>query len=510
MGKNIKNAGRGKRYVCILLVVSVGWGLAMKKTKVNRKNFIWKFVLVLLVMITVVAAYWVWARSSHQEKAKVIASQVAGYIETRIENMEYSADVLGAWLDVEGDEVKEAIAGSSDGKVYKEEFEQIASAIYSEESMTSVQMIPNGIVRYIYPMEGNETLVGTDVMEGEEAEALEEASKSGESVVTGPYFVAKIGLGMNFRMPVYYENGDLWGYTSLTMRLPEALEPLALSRLTDLGYDYELFYLDESKGGKKERVAGTIKAMDDATVTEFSIRDKTWHLVIRPIAGWINIGAVFLTVLGAVLLAFFFTWLFEHRRVTREEAMSQLRADAKHDKMTNLLNHTASAEAIDTALKEIEGGVLLLIDIDNFKQVNDRAGHLAGDEVLVEVANAMRTTFRRHDILGRYGGDEFIVYMRGDISIPDFSVKASQFQRKLRKIPIGNTGSFVTCSIGGARRCIETPTAETLVHRADQALYISKGAGKDRFTIFDDSESTVMVTPKDKAEAMDNDYVVSE
>ncbi len=482
----------------------------MKKLKVNGKSFIWKFVIVLLVMITMVSAYWVWARASHKQKAEVIASQVAGYIETRVENMEESADVLAAWLDVEGDEVKEKIATSSDGKVYQSEFERIAKSLYSEESMTSVQLIPNGIIRYVYPMEGNETLIGTDITEGEEAEALEKAAASGEVVATGPTFVKKIGLGMNFRMPVYYDNGELWGYTSLTMRLPEALEPLALSRLTELGYDYEVFYVPNSEKGRKERIAGTIKAMDDASVTEFEIRDTKWYLIIRPVAGWINLGTLFLTVLGAAMLAFCFTWFVEYRRISREEAMSQLRADAKHDKMTNLLNHTASAEAIDNALKEIEGGVLLLIDIDNFKLVNDRAGHLAGDEVLVEVANAMRTTFRRRDILGRYGGDEFIVYMRGDVSIPDFSVKASQFQRKLRKIPVGNTGSFVTCSIGGARRCVETPTAETLVHRADQALYNSKGSGKDRFTIFDDSASTIIVTPKDKEGSDGHDYVVSE
>lgn len=229
-----------------------------------------------------------------------------------------------------------------------------------------------------------------------------------------------------------------------------------------------------------------------------------------PEEGWISIGGIFLSVLISLIGALLLAWILESRKANRDEAMSQLRSDAKHDKMTGLLNHTASAEAIDNALQTVEGGVLLLIDIDNFKTVNDTAGHLAGDEVLVEVANAMRTTFRKYDLLGRYGGDEFIVYMIGDISIPDFSVKASQFQRKIRKIPVGNTGTYVTCSIGGARRCAETPTAETLVQRADQALYTSKGNGKDRFTIYDDSGSTVIVTPNKDDSELDHDYSVSE
>ncbi len=479
----------------------------MKKMKINRKNFIWKFILCLIVMISLVVGYWIWTRTQNQEKAKVIASQIAGYIQTRIDSMEGYADVLAAWLDIEGDGVKKKMAGESGGEVYKSEFEKIAQSLYVEESMTSVQLLPNGVVQYVYPMEGNEILVGVDAYDGEEAEYLEKAAKSGEVVATGPYFVSKIGLGMNFRMPVYYDNGELWGFTSLTMRLPDAIEPLALSRLTDLGYDYELCFISDSETGRKERIGGTMKAMENAISEKFSVHDKEWILEIRPVSGWLNIGTVFLSIVGAMLAAFVLTWIIEHRKASRDEAMSRLRSDAKHDKMTNLLNHTASAEAIDNALKTIEGGMLLLIDVDNFKDVNDQAGHLAGDEVLVEVANAMRTTFRRHDILGRYGGDEFIVYMVGDVSIPDFSVKASQFQRKIRKIPIGNTGRYVTCSIGGARRCVETPTAETLVHRADRALYLSKGNGKDRFTIYDDSQSTVTVTPAKNEHEIDHDYI---
>lgn len=485
-------------------------GMTMKTGIVNRKKFIFKYLICLAILLTIVVVYWIWARSSNIKNAESIAEQAAGYIQTRIENMKSDADVLSAWLDIEGDDVKKIMAESSDGEEYREEFEKIAASLYDEESMTSVQMLPGGVVRYVYPTEGNETLFGTDITKGEEGPLLETAAQTQQLATTGPYFVNKIGLGLNFRMPVYYEDGTLWGFTSLTMRLPQALEPLALSRLTDLGYDYELRYVIDSETGKTERIGGTVGLSSDTATFLFQVEDKQWRLAIRPISGWINGGAIFLTVLGAMLIAFVLTWVAEYRKASHNQAMSQLRADARHDKMTSLLNHTASAEAIDRALTTIEGGVLLLIDVDNFKEVNDSAGHLAGDQVLVEVADAMRTTFRRHDILGRYGGDEFIVYMLGDISIPDFSVKASQLQRKIRKIPVGSTGKFVTCSIGAARRCVETPTAETLVHRADQALYVSKGSGKDRYTIFDDSESTVIVTPKKDESEMDHDYVTSD
>ncbi len=482
----------------------------MKRGIISRKKLIFKSVVIFAVLLTFVVVFWIWQRSAYVERAESIAAQVAGYIQTRIEDMQDSADVLSAWLDIEGDDVKKTLAESADGKEYREEFERMAQSLYDENSMTSVQLLPNGVVRYVYPIEGNETLIGSNITEGEEAPLLEEAAKENKLAVTGPYFVAKIGLGLNFRMPVYYSDGTLWGYTSLTMRLPDALEPLALSRLTDLGYDYELRYVIDNDTGKTDRIGGTVGLSEDTATFVFQIAGTHWKLSVRPISGWINAGTVFLTVLAAMLIAFVLAWVVEYRSASHDEAINQLRSDARHDKMTSLLNHTASAEAIDKVLATVEGGVLLLIDVDNFKEVNDSAGHLAGDKVLIEVADAMRTTFRRHDILGRYGGDEFIVYMLGDISIPDFSVKASQLQRKIRKIPVGNTGNFVTCSIGAARRCVETPTAETLVRRADQALYVSKGNGKDRYTIFDDSESTVIVTPQKDESELDHDYVISE
>lgn len=481
----------------------------MKIRKINRKSFTVKAVICFMILATLSAAYWVWIRSVRIERAQKAVSQVVEYVQARLASLEKSADVMAAWLDAEGDRVKKEIASSGDGQEYAAQFEIIAQALYDPENMTSLQLMPKGVVRYIYPAEGNENMIGMHVEEKWGLE-LKEMAGSKQMRIIGPVFVSRQGLMLFFFMPVFYEDGSLWGYTALSMRMPDALLPLALDRLTAQGYDYELRYAVGTDGKKKERITGTVQSIRDAASSSFIVQDTEWVLSVRPENGWISIGGILLSALGALVLALILTWLAELRRANRDETMSQLRSDAKHDKMTGLLNHTASAETIDNALKTEEGGVLLLIDVDNFKTVNDSAGHLSGDEVLVEVANAMRTTFRKHDILGRYGGDEFIVYMIGDISIPDFSVKASQFQRKIRKIPIGDTGSFVTCSIGGARRCVETPTAEALVQRADQALYTSKENGKDRFTIFDDSGSTVLVTPKKDESEMDHDYAISE
>lgn len=86
--------------------------------------------------------------------------------------------------------------------------------------------------------------------------------------------------------------------------------------------------------------------------------------------------------------------------------------------MTGLYNKVTTEEEIRIALRDARpgsSGVLFMIDIDNFKDVNDSMGHLAGDSIIMEIARQLRRTFRQDDIIGRCGGDEFHVYMR-DVS----------------------------------------------------------------------------------------------
>ena len=105
-------------------------------------------------------------------------------------------------------------------------------------------------------------------------------------------------------------------------------------------------------------------------------------------------------------------------------ALSVLKQQAEHDNMTNLLNNDASLDEVGRAIKENKGGTLFVVDVDNFKQVNDRLGHQAGDAVLIKVADTLRDIFRKDDIIGRFGGDEFIVFIPGSYSKKIASGKA--------------------------------------------------------------------------------------
>lgn len=125
------------------------------------------------------------------------------------------------------------------------------------------------------------------------------------------------------------------------------------------------------------------------------------------------------------------------------------------------------------------GAAFLFIDVDNFKAVNDTLGHMFGDEVLRHVASEIRRTVRTSDIVGRVGGDEFIVFLRNIRSLDAISKKAGEicaaFKSKYSEaIPHGG----ISCSVGIALYPGDGACYEALMHKADQACTPPRKKGK--------------------------------
>ena len=116
-------------------------------------------------------------------------------------------------------------------------------------------------------------------------------------------------------------------------------------------------------------------------------------------------------------------------------------------------------------------GFLFMIDIDNFKLVNDRLGHMTGDRLLAQVGTVIRRVFRQTDLAGRAGGDEFVVFMADTDSVPAAAEKAGRLLEHLRDISIGG-GNY-----------------QEVYRLADQAMYQAKQNGKNRFFIIGSDDS---------------------
>lgn len=171
------------------------------------------------------------------------------------------------------------------------------------------------------------------------------------------------------------------------------------------------------------------------------------------------------------------------------ETQDELRLIATRDELTKVWNRPAILRLLEGEVnrsrREYKPFAIALVDIDHFKQVNDRLGHLAGDVVLAEVASRLTSACRSYDRVGRYGGEEMVVLMPGCESDAAFDVS-----ERLRcavsacDILTPEGAASVTVSVGAASNQDRLNVSSTvMVRAADRALYESKGNGRNRVTI---------------------------
>ena len=172
-----------------------------------------------------------------------------------------------------------------------------------------------------------------------------------------------------------------------------------------------------------------------------------------------------------------FFWREEYlERIRRREAENRANQLAYFDALTGLPNRANFTRTASNFINEDSDPVLFMIDLDDFKLINDRHGHGVGDQTLVRVVEGLETCMRQGDLLARWGGDEFIVVLPKS-PLEAAKALAERIRQRIAQLPA--VGDFnVTLSLGVVeRRTGEPPTA--LMARADQALYRSKAAGKD-------------------------------
>lgn len=171
-------------------------------------------------------------------------------------------------------------------------------------------------------------------------------------------------------------------------------------------------------------------------------------------------------------------------------AVRTIREQADRDSLTGLFNRRNFMERLDVEVarcqRRVAHGVTLgIIDLDNFKQINDRFGHPVGDEVLIEVGMCLREAIRRTDYVCRFGGEEFAVLLNGD-SREEALATCERIRTRIEQLRLPLLGDLtISTSIGVAYFNVgEKPAG--LIGRADQALYRAKAEGRNRVCWADD------------------------
>lgn len=193
-------------------------------------------------------------------------------------------------------------------------------------------------------------------------------------------------------------------------------------------------------------------------------------------------GTVLIIALG------FFVVLID-RLGERERAAAKIAHLAYHDALTGLSNRSVFdqhlAQSVEQARRSGQSLAVICIDLDRFKVVNDVHGHLAGDLLLVETADRLRSVTRGHELVARVGGDEFIIVQQGGDRADATAVASRVIEALARRFVIGGTTVLTGASVGIAIFPDDASTADELSQKADTALYSAKEAGKGVARFYD-------------------------
>jgi two-component system cell cycle response regulator len=165
----------------------------------------------------------------------------------------------------------------------------------------------------------------------------------------------------------------------------------------------------------------------------------------------------------------------------------QMRFEASHDIQTGLLNHSAILENLRKevlrARRERTDLGVILVDLDHFKSVNDKFGHMAGDTVLREVARRLRSGMRPYDYIGRYGGEEFVVLAPG-CNLENTRALAERLRASIAGEPISDAAISVAVTASlGVSEAVDSRTADEILKATDEALYAAKALGRNRVAV---------------------------
>jgi two-component system, cell cycle response regulator len=198
--------------------------------------------------------------------------------------------------------------------------------------------------------------------------------------------------------------------------------------------------------------------------------------------------------LTAVSIPAIYIWVIKPFVDARDEALAQISHLALTDPLTQLANRRLITNHLSTmiasSVRHRDHGAVLLIDLDDFKNVNDRYGHEAGDAVLVEIAKRLKSIIRSEDVVGRLGGDEFIILLQhlgtDETTAHESLLRLAEKLISKVNVPIAyhNKTIHVGASIGIRLLGFEQLDSESAIGEADRAMYRAKATGRGRAVFF--------------------------
>ncbi|MDE8601994.1 EAL domain-containing protein [Marinomonas sp. RSW2] len=373
--------------------------------------------------------------------------------------------------------------------------------IQSIGGIENLQLAPDGIIEKIYPLEGNESAIGLDVvsMPRLREEAML-AIKDKRLFALGPVPLVQGGVAVISRAPIFLYRGTqreiFWGLASAVIYLDNLLEATQLKQLENEGYQYSL---SRKHAGTNEKIilSSSFTPLNDIQAsTDLILPVGTWTLSVSKTLGAQltarSITGYVISFLVAFLLSIaLYAILIQPLRLRKlvKEKTTELQQLAYQDPLTGLPNRRYLQDRLPRTLysnqKRKRISAFIYFDLDNFKRINDTIGHDVGDKVLALVADRLNKLKGISDLVVRLGGDEFGILI-GDISDQkEAEAHANNILESIRApLKMDSKEYILSTSLGIAMIPEHGYDLVTIMQNADMALYQAKSKGKNQFSFY--------------------------
>jgi len=435
-----------------------------------KKRFIVPVVVFILGMCALIGTIYVVGEDQEEQNRT----------KAQLNAMTYAERIYGELMEGIGvtDTLKQVVI-SGDGNINK--FYDIAAKMM-DDSIQSIQIAPNGVVTEIYPKEGNESGKIDLINDSDRGEISRYARDNDTVIMQGTFKLKQGGYGIAVRNPVYLENENgqksFWGFTIVILKVPEIFSE-SVEALSNFGFKYSLQKCASPWDDTYEWVYGSKKELNDPVIYDFDVYRDKWRLEILPKSGFYNNSNLIYMFIGGVIIVLLLTGLTvalisinENRKLFKKLAVT--------DTLTGIYNRLGFNRQVEQYMRQNpqKHCVVAMLDIDDFKLVNDVYGHAAGDGVLQKLAESMKQYFSKDVILGRNGGDEFCIFMP-DCTAVEVKPFLKKFTEETRNFYCKGEAHTFTISLGYAEYPVLADECSKLVRCADMALYAVKMRGKN-------------------------------
>ncbi len=353
-------------------------------------------ILSVVLTITLITSY----HHTRLAETKAILDSYSAKIESMFEITYLSIDIVEAAISIE------------DANLTNTQLDVLMEPLTQYQRVRAISILPDGIVEYMYPFEGNEDAIGDNVFEmADRKSEAEIALETRETILNGPYELTQGGIGLIGRKAIFLpdENGneEFWGMVAIVWDAPDLLQTLNLPSIGDLNASYEL---SATVNGLEKNIIASSESFnaDAATYVDIPLANGMWQMGVHVGLSSRALISIISTFLACVSVSF----IIYRYRIRKELELHKLQKEVYVDPLTGVYNRKKLNDFINSTNSSTSSYAVYYMDLNYFKQVNDTYGHDVGDELLISFAKRAKRITRNKDLLMRIGGDEFAIILK--------------------------------------------------------------------------------------------------